>query len=82
MDADKPVLVVNLPPVRFIGDPTKQGITGNIQGAWDLERLVAVLTTVSVPVEEALSGIDMNARRVLIHLECNSEEGWIKSLEE
>ena len=36
--ADKPVPVVNLPPVRFIGDPSKQGITGNIQGAWDPNR--------------------------------------------
>ena len=30
--ADKPVPVVNLPPVRFIGAPTRQGIIVSIQG--------------------------------------------------
>ena len=30
IDSDKPVLVVNLPPVRFIGDPIRQGRTGSI----------------------------------------------------
>ena len=38
MDADKPVQVVNLPHVRFIGGPSKQGITGNIQGVWYPDR--------------------------------------------
>ena len=27
MDADKPIPVVNIPPVSFIGGPTSQGIT-------------------------------------------------------
>ena len=35
MGSDKPVPVVILPPVRFIGRPTIQGITGRIQGSWD-----------------------------------------------
>ena len=36
-DADKPVPVVNLPPVRFIGGPTSQGRKGSIYGCWDPE---------------------------------------------
>ena len=32
MDADKPVPVVIIPPVRFIGDPKRQGRKGIIQG--------------------------------------------------
>ena len=32
MDADKPDPVVNIPPARFIGCPSNQGRTGNIQG--------------------------------------------------
>ena len=31
VDAYKPVPVVNMPPVRFIGGPIIQGITGSIQ---------------------------------------------------
>ena len=38
MDADKPIPVVNLPPVMSIGGPSKQVRTGNIQGAWDPDR--------------------------------------------
>ena len=53
-DADKPVPVVNLPPVRFIGGISKQGITGNIQGACDSDILIAVIADVDVPVEELL----------------------------
>ena len=52
--ADKPVTVVNIPPVRYIYGPSNQGITGNIQGAWDTDRSVAVVTSVGVRVEEAL----------------------------
>ena len=54
IDADKPVTVVNIPPVRYICGPSKQGITGNIQGALDPVRSVSVVTSVNVPVEEAL----------------------------
>ena len=50
MDADKPVIVVNLPPVRFICGPSKQGRTLNIQVVWDPDRLVAVIMSVGVPV--------------------------------
>ena len=35
MDANKPVPVVKLPPVRFIGGTISQGITSIIQGSWD-----------------------------------------------
>ena len=51
MYVDKPVPVVNLPHVRFIGGPTNQGITGNIEGAWDPEISVAVIITMGVTVE-------------------------------
>ena len=50
IDADKPVPVVNLPPLRFKGCPTSQGITGSIKGYWDPEILVAVINAVGVPV--------------------------------
>ena len=50
MDIYKLVPVVNLPPVRFIGSTRNQGRTGNIQGSWDPEILVAVNNTVSVRV--------------------------------
>ena len=68
MDADKPVPVVNLSPVKCIGVPTNQGITVNIQGSWCPEILVAVITTVGVPVEEALDDIGRNSINVVIHL--------------
>ena len=35
MGADKPVPVVNLPPVRFTGLPTRHGIIIRIEGSWD-----------------------------------------------
>ena len=44
LDADKPILVVILPPLRFAGNTTEQGGTGNIQGSWDTDRSVSVLT--------------------------------------
>ena len=33
MDADKPVQVVNIPPVRFIGGPSKHGKNGQHSGS-------------------------------------------------
>ena len=66
----------------FIGGPSKQGRTGNIQGALDPDISVAKIMTVGVPVEEALSDIVMNARRAMIHLKCDFEEEWIKLPEE
>ena len=50
MEADKPVPVVNITPVRFIGGPSKKLLTVNIQGAWDPDRSVAAVTPVGVPV--------------------------------
>ena len=50
MDADEPVTVVNIPPVRYIRGPSKQGITGNMQGALDPDRSVAVVTSIGIPV--------------------------------
>ena len=74
MDADKPVIVVNLSHVRFIGKPPNNKITGIIQGAWDVEASVAVITTVGVLMEEAFPDIGMNSRRAAVYLECDFEE--------
>ena len=41
--------------MRFIGVPSNQVITGNIQEAWDTYRSVEVVTAVGLPVEEALA---------------------------
>ena len=82
MDADKPVPVVILPPVRFIGGPTRQGRTGSIHVSSDPEISVAVITTVGIPVEEALADIGMKTRNVVIHMECDVEASWVKLLGE
>ena len=50
MDTDKPVPVVNLTNVKFIGAPPKQGRKGNIQGEWDPYILVAVIMAVGAPM--------------------------------
>ena len=50
MDENKPVPVVNLPTVRFIGAPPKQGIIDTIQGERDPDRSVSLVTSVGVPV--------------------------------
>ena len=52
MDVEKPVIVVNTPPVMFVSDYTKQLRTGRIQGTWYLGKSVAVIITVGVPVKE------------------------------
>ena len=82
IDADKPVPVGNIPPVRFISAPTRQGITCTIQVDWDPEILVAVISMVGVPVEESLFGIRMKARHVMIHMGCDGESSWVMSLGE
>ena len=43
--------MVNIPPVRFIGGPTNQLRTGNIQGDWDTDISVAVIITLGVPAD-------------------------------
>ena len=68
MDADKPVPVVNLPPVKFIGITKNQGRTGNIQGDWYSEISVAGIPTVGVPVKEDLADIGIKSINVVIHL--------------
>ena len=65
--ADKPFTVVNLQHVRFIGGPSKQGITGNIQGACDPDKLIAVITSVGVLTKEVLLDIGMNSSKSVIH---------------
>ena len=78
IDVDKPVPVVNLPPVRFIGGPTKQGITGNIRGDLYPYISVVVVADMCLLVKEALSDIGMDSCIVMIHLEFDCEEEWIK----
>ena len=80
MDSYKPVTVVNISHVRFIGGPTSQVIIGNKQVVWDPEISVAVITTVGVPVEEAFSGIGMNSRKVVFRMECNVKSSWLRSI--
>ena len=71
MDADKPVTVVNLPPVMFKGSFTRQARNGIIQGSWDPERSVAVITMVGIPVDEVLHDIGTKSRNVVIHIDCD-----------
>ena len=66
--SDKPVPVVNLPLVRFIGVPKRQEITGIIKGYLNPHTSVEVVKAVGVPVEEVLSDIGMNSRKAVIHL--------------
>ena len=82
MDTNKTVPVINIPPVRFIGSPTKQVIKGNIKEAWYTEIFLAVTTTVGVPVGEALTDVGMNSRKVLMHMECGRKGSWVKVLRE
>ena len=82
MDTDKPVPVVILPPVMFIGIPTSQLRTGSIQGSWEPEIPVAVITTVGMPVEDDFDYIGIKNRNVVIHMECGGEPSWLKSLGE
>ena len=82
MDADKTVPVVNIPPVRFIGGHSKKVKTGKIQGYLELEILVAVITTVGVPVEEALNDIGMKANKVVINIKYDDKAPWVRSIGE
>ena len=67
-NAYKPVQVIIIPHVRFIGGTKSQGRTGSIQGSWDPKISVAVITTVGIPVEEDLADIGMKTRNVVIHM--------------
>ena len=80
MGAEKSVPVVILSPLRFIGVPKRHGRTGIIQGSWDPEISVAVITTVGIPVEEDLADIRMKTINVVIHMECDGEAYWVKYL--
>ena len=73
MDPDKLVTVVNLPPVQFIGAPTRQVRKGSIQESWDPEMSVSMITMVGVTAEEALNDIGTNSRNVVINMECDGE---------
>ena len=50
LHSDKPILVGNLPPLKFSGGPKKQGRIGNIQGSWDQNRSVVVVINIDVLV--------------------------------
>ena len=73
MDAYKPLTLVILPPVIFIGGPTRQRITGSKQGAWDPEISVSVINAVRVPVDEGLDDIGMKTINVVINMECDGK---------
>ena len=53
----------NITPLKFTGCHTKQVRTGKVQGAWDPDISVVVVTAVGVPVEEFLLDIGMNTSR-------------------
>ena len=80
MYADKPIQVENLPPVRFIGGASNKVIIGNIKGSWDPEILVAVITTVGIPMEDSLADIGIKSRNMMIRLECAGKAYWVRSL--
>ena len=80
MEADKPVPVANIPPMRFIGGPTNYIRTGSIQISWDLEISVAEIIKVGVPLEKDLVGNGMKSRNLVIHMECDGEASWVLSL--
>ena len=82
MDTDKPIPVVIIPPMRFIGNPTSKARTRSIHGSWDLEISVSMIQTIGIPVEEALDDIGMKIINVVIHLDCDSEASWVKLLGE
>ena len=73
LDTDKPILVVNISPLKFAGGTIKKGIKGSINGAWYPDRSVRVVTAVGVLVGEVFSYIGMNYRRAVINLECDCE---------
>ena len=72
----------NIPPFNSAGGHTKKVITVNMQVSWDPDISVSVVVDVGVPVDEDLLDIVMNARILVIFLECDCEQALIKSLEE
>ena len=77
-DADKPVPVINLPPVNFIGGTTRQKRTGITQGVLDPYISVDVFTIVDVSVEDTLNDIVMKFRKLVIHMEYCGEASWVR----
>ena len=62
VDTDILITVGKSPPFKSVGVKKIMDRTGKIQGDWDPEREVAVVTTVNIPVEEALEDIGINCR--------------------
>ena len=76
----KIIPVRNPPHLRFVGGNKNQGITGGIYVSYYPEILVAVFTEVDLPVEEELTDIVTNYRKLMIHMECDSEADWVSPL--
>ena len=76
----KNVTVGNLLPLKFLGVPIRQGRKCNNLGAWYPERSIVVATEVGITVEEDLLDIMINDRKVMINIECDYLESWIRSL--
>ena len=53
-----------------------------MNGAWESERLAAVVIEVVVPVDQDLENIGMHIRKMLVHMEFNYNIPWIRSLKE
>ena len=58
----------NLPPFKFSMRNTNQGRKGNMQGGWEPDISVTVVTAVGVPAEGDLMDILMNTSISMIHL--------------
>ena len=41
-----------------------------------------MISTVGVPVEEDFDDIGMKAKKLVIHMECDAETSWVRSLGE
>ena len=51
MDSYKPIIVLEILPLRFVGGHTNHLIKGNIQGEWDPKISISVVPVRYVPVE-------------------------------
>ena len=69
MDIEKPITVVNIPSLGFVGDPKNQGRTCIMNVFWEPQLMVVVVIIVGIPVEEALVDIFMNSRNLVVNLE-------------
>ena len=49
-----------------------------MHGPWSPELSITMITSVGVPVEEALENNRMNATKVVVHMVCDYKAFWIR----